>query len=252
MTVPVVLAVAGVIALLAGILGGGIKMRDLEIPSMPKTVRIPVCIIGAILVGIAILLFIKPNGWSLTLFRSPSNTKTFLLEDAESEDFQRLRNATLRFDDGKLFIKGDYKDGIYLTRSLPTNFRATVKFRTENASDNFIVGLNNGETMRPNFHFVMTSKWTAFKEQLGPEVKEEWDHYLDRTEISSYLLRPRVNYEIEFERKNGGVIMSINNVMIFGFGAPDVEGIGRFNYLYLTGAIEQEVIIEDLVIEKIE
>jgi hypothetical protein len=56
MTVPVVLAIAGVFSLLVGVLGGGIKAKEIEIPSMPTAARLLSSIGGLALIGIAIWL----------------------------------------------------------------------------------------------------------------------------------------------------------------------------------------------------
>ena len=40
MDVPVVLAIAGVIALLIGFLGGGFKAKEIEIPSIPTALQV--------------------------------------------------------------------------------------------------------------------------------------------------------------------------------------------------------------------
>lgn len=65
MTVPVVLAIAGVIALLVGVLGGGIKAKELEIPSVSPNIRIIASVIGLILVSVAVWLSL-PAGTSPT------------------------------------------------------------------------------------------------------------------------------------------------------------------------------------------
>lgn len=56
MTVPVVLAIAGVIILLVGVLGGGIKAKEIEIPTVPTIGRILMSICGLILIAISIWL----------------------------------------------------------------------------------------------------------------------------------------------------------------------------------------------------
>ena len=51
MSASVVFAIAGVIALLFGIVGGGIKAKEIEIPKLPVNVRIATIIIGVVLIG---------------------------------------------------------------------------------------------------------------------------------------------------------------------------------------------------------
>ena len=54
MSVSVVFAVAGCLALLFGIVGGGIKARELEVPSLSGRARFISSIIGIVLLGLAI------------------------------------------------------------------------------------------------------------------------------------------------------------------------------------------------------
>jgi hypothetical protein len=56
MTVPVVLAIAGAIGLFLGILGGGIKAKEVEIPAVSNRSRYLVGFLGLVLIGMAIWL----------------------------------------------------------------------------------------------------------------------------------------------------------------------------------------------------
>jgi len=56
MTVSVVFAIAGVVALLFGVIGGGIKAKELEVPRLPIVVRIITILAGLILIGTTIWL----------------------------------------------------------------------------------------------------------------------------------------------------------------------------------------------------
>ena len=56
MTVSVVFAIAGVVALLFGIIGGGIKAKEIEVPLLPIRARIITVIIGLILLGATLWL----------------------------------------------------------------------------------------------------------------------------------------------------------------------------------------------------
>ncbi len=56
MTVSVVFAIAGVLALLFGVIGGGIKAKEIEIPQLPATVRVVIIIAGLLLIGATIWL----------------------------------------------------------------------------------------------------------------------------------------------------------------------------------------------------
>ena len=55
--VPVVLAIVGGVALLLGVLGGGIEAEKIKIPSLPLIVRIIAGTIGVILIGVSIWLY---------------------------------------------------------------------------------------------------------------------------------------------------------------------------------------------------
>jgi len=56
MTVSVVFAIAGVIALLFGIIGGGIKAKEIEIPFLPVRARIVTIIVGLALISVTVWL----------------------------------------------------------------------------------------------------------------------------------------------------------------------------------------------------
>lgn len=56
MSISVVFAIAGVIALLFGIVGGGIKAKEIEVPILPVNVRIATIIIGIVLIGVTFWL----------------------------------------------------------------------------------------------------------------------------------------------------------------------------------------------------
>ena len=59
MTLPVVLGIAGCIALLAGLFGGGVKAKELEVPKLPKGPRILSIVGGLILVGSAVFVYLR-------------------------------------------------------------------------------------------------------------------------------------------------------------------------------------------------
>ena len=54
MTLPVILAIAGCAALLAGLFGGGVKAKEIVIPKLSTLPRIFSCLAGLILIGVAI------------------------------------------------------------------------------------------------------------------------------------------------------------------------------------------------------
>ena len=78
MTLPIVLAISGCIALLVGLFGGGVKAKEIELPRISTFPRISSGIFGIALIGIAIWLSLAPNGPSqapiATLTSIPSFT----------------------------------------------------------------------------------------------------------------------------------------------------------------------------------
>jgi len=62
MTLPIVLAIAGSIALLIGLFGGGIKAKEIEMPTLPALPRILLTVFGIALIGLGITL--PPQGLS--------------------------------------------------------------------------------------------------------------------------------------------------------------------------------------------
>jgi hypothetical protein len=61
MTLPIVLAISGCIALLVGLFGGGVKAKEIEVPRISALPRISSGIFGIALIGIAIWLSLAPN-----------------------------------------------------------------------------------------------------------------------------------------------------------------------------------------------
>src|SRR4026207_765897 len=56
MTLPIVLAIAGSVALLIGLFGGGVKAKEIEVPTLARGPRILSSLLGIVLIGIAIWL----------------------------------------------------------------------------------------------------------------------------------------------------------------------------------------------------
>ena len=54
MTLPIVLAIAGCIALLIGLFGGGVKAKEIEVPKLPVGPRILSSLVGMVLIGASI------------------------------------------------------------------------------------------------------------------------------------------------------------------------------------------------------
>lgn len=60
MTLPTIFAMAGCIALLAGLFGGGITIKDIVIPKIAHSARISSAIFGIVLIGLAISMSLSP------------------------------------------------------------------------------------------------------------------------------------------------------------------------------------------------
>ena len=177
----------------------------------------------------------------------------FTLKDSRPEDYYVLdeANFVLR-QDGKLALMGNYAQGTYINRPLPANFRAIVQFQTQHPDDQFILGLSDGRKMRPNYHFVMVP-WGAggsFKRQFDYAVKD-WDDYIQSIK-NSKPIQPNFTYEVIFERKNGAVNVWVNNLPVLELAAVELPDIQQFDHLYLTGAKQQQLIIDSLVLKKLD
>jgi len=55
-----------------------------------------------------------------------------------------------------------------------------------------------------------------------------------------------------FERKNGAVNVWVNNLPVLELAAIELPDIQQFGYMYLTGAKQQQLIIDSLVLKKLE
>lgn len=64
MTLPTILAMAGCIALLVGLFGGGIKVKEFEVPKINTFPRISSTIFGIALVGLAVSMSLAPDSGS--------------------------------------------------------------------------------------------------------------------------------------------------------------------------------------------
>jgi hypothetical protein len=80
MTVPVVLAIAGVVALFLGVWGGGIKAKEIEIPPTPPKARLFVGVLGVVFIGISIWLSVLPSpGTQSGVSESPTPTDVIVV-----------------------------------------------------------------------------------------------------------------------------------------------------------------------------
>jgi hypothetical protein len=59
--VPLILVLTGCVALLAGLFGGGIKTKDIELPTISRMPRIISGLVGILLIGAATWLYIRPS-----------------------------------------------------------------------------------------------------------------------------------------------------------------------------------------------
>lgn len=90
----------------------------------------------------------------------------------------------------------------------------------------------------------------SFKRQFDYEVKD-WDDYIQDIK-NSKPIRPNFTYEVIFERKNGAVNVWVNNLPVLELAAAELPDIQQFDYLYLTGAKQQQLMIDSLVLKKLE
>jgi hypothetical protein len=182
--------------------------------------------------------------------QSITSNVLFSLKDAQPANFYTINDSTFVFlDNGKLAITGNWGSGTYIDQKLPKNFRATIQLMIQDSDDEFMLGLSDGNKMRPNYHLVMNPTGSSFKQQLGFDITEGWDKYIKSV---SFSLKPDSVYEIVFERKNGGVSVLANNVSIIGLGTQDVKDINSYDYLYITGGVHQQIIVMSLVIDEIQ
>lgn len=255
MTVPVILAIAGVVALLVGILGGGIKAKEIEISALSNSSRIIASVLGVIFIILSVIMSIPGVMDNIPPVPLSEPVETlFTLTDAKSDDFYTLESASFVLrSDGKLAVRGGFGQGVYINQLLPDNFRLTLQFHTTDPDDELIIGLSDGSRMRPNYHFVMASGRTAFKRQLSIDVTDDtWDRELKTTWESKFLLKPNTTNEIIFERKDGKVSIVVNSTTLFELRVQDIHDINNYDYLYLTGGIKQETLIDSLIVEKLE
>ena len=80
MTLPIVLAIAGSIALLIGLFGGGIKAKEIEVPKISIWARIFSSLVGVLLIGIAIRLPNPPPA-----DETPTATPIFIAQPAPTQ-----------------------------------------------------------------------------------------------------------------------------------------------------------------------
>ncbi|HEY5731146.1 MAG TPA: hypothetical protein VIS72_13920 [Anaerolineales bacterium] len=77
MTVPIVLALIGGVALLIGLFGGGVKAKEIEIPKIPGWSRLFSAVFGIILLGVSVWLYSSPpSGGIATLTALVPNQPT--------------------------------------------------------------------------------------------------------------------------------------------------------------------------------
>jgi hypothetical protein len=120
MDVPVVLAIAGVVALLIGFLGGGIRARELEIPSIPTPARVIVSLGGMIFLGLAIWLsapgrFTPPEPTVLPVdTATPPSTETPSITETETSpppDVPETPVATVELPESENTFVEDFTTG---------------------------------------------------------------------------------------------------------------------------------------------
>ena len=274
MDVSAVIATVGGIALMVGILGGGIEAERIKVPIIPKLPRLISGLVGAILIITSVWLSSFPRQplnvgtqnlststpsaieTSLAVFPTNSSPMTvstvnpnrvvFALDQAVENSFYKLGNANFILDSDKsLVVYGAFSEGVYLREKMPDNFRVKVRFKTGDSDSQVIIGISDGFNWRPNYHFVMFPGWSAFKKQIVAD--ENWDYYLES--INKGGTETNSTFEVEFERSDGYIKIFVNGEPIILFGEEQDE-INGYNYLYFTGDNQRHpYIIEKLTLE---
>lgn len=97
MDLPAILAVIGGIALLVGILGGGVEAKEIKIPSVSKQTRNLSTVLGIVLIGISILTyFLKPLNDPGGNTSAPTDTALTSTEASQMD--QKAICGTLKLD----------------------------------------------------------------------------------------------------------------------------------------------------------
>jgi hypothetical protein len=133
---------------------------------------------------------------------------------------------------------------MWISTEIPSNFRASVRFRTEHPEGKFIIGVGNGEEWKPDYHFVMNPIWTALKKYL--DSPDHWDRYLHLTRDDANVIKPDTPFDVVFERNNGIATIHLNGNQLFTI-TEEREEINRYHYLFIAGT----AVIEDLRIDQI-
>jgi hypothetical protein len=144
MDVPVVLAIAGVVALIIGFLGGGIRAKEIEIPSIPTPARVIVSIGGIAFIALAIWLsspstFTPSEPTALPVAAAtasntvmPSITET---ETSAPPEAQETPVATLDLpDSSNTFVEDFTKGSLYWETGMYEGDRATVSRSVANGA----------------------------------------------------------------------------------------------------------------------
>lgn len=97
MELPAILAIIGGVALLVGILGGGVEAKEIKIPSISKQARNLSTISGIVLIGISVFAyFFNPLPIQVLSTLSPASTEIILTSTTESQE--KAICGTLRID----------------------------------------------------------------------------------------------------------------------------------------------------------
>ncbi|NJP07318.1 MAG: hypothetical protein HC837_17700 [Chloroflexaceae bacterium] len=169
----------------------------------------------------------------------------FPLQKSVMQTFHVTGSVSFRCrDDDTLQIDSSFFDRIWMSNPLPTHFRTFVRLRTEHPDGKCIMGIGNGKSWKPDYHFVMNPIWTAFKKYL--DEPDHWDKYLHLSRDNAHLIKPNMTISITFERLHNVLRVELNGSELF---VVDQEGDApsRYHHFFIAG----NVIIEDLTIEPI-
>lgn len=145
---------------------------------------------------------------------------------------------TLR-EDQSLQVNSGFFDRLWVGEKLPPDFRVSLRFKVEDPDGKFIVGIGNGETWKPDYHFVMNPIWTAFKKYL--DAPDHWDRYLHMTRDDPYVVKPNVTFHVVFERRNRVATITLNGKQVFVVD-DEQEDLNNYNYLFVAGTMVLEAL----------
>jgi hypothetical protein len=108
MTLPSILALAGCAALLLGLLGGGLKAKEIEVPQITNRIRVISASLGVVLIGVALWLYALESK-DLTVGIVPTDTPVAAIAPVSESHAPVLKSVVIREDSstGNLILYQD-------------------------------------------------------------------------------------------------------------------------------------------------